>query len=161
MFTVAFALGAALVLRLLYCASRPVARCRRCAARLGRVGRRRALLGVTCFECRGREDRERRDAHAQAQMAVARARFDREYAQAEASRVASRFPLLRAGTFGRVGSAFVLDGWVFADPRALADAGAVTSTLPQQLTLGRWALVYGWRLHELHAEAHGTACSCL
>ena len=154
---VLFALVAGLVARLVYCVGHPVAHCAHCSAYLGRLRGPRNQR-VSCAAC---TQRRRRDADAAAQMAAARRRSDLEYAEAEADRVASRFPVRRAGTFGRIGGAFVLDGWVFEDPRALADAGTRTATVPQQLTLGRWESVYGWRLEELHAEAHGAACTCL
>jgi hypothetical protein len=151
------ALVAAVALRGYHCATHPVARCHRCSAYLGRI-RRPHGPRLSCAACTARE---RRDAESAAQMAAARRRADREHAEAEVARVASRFPVRRAGTFGRIGGAFVLEGWVFEDPRALADAGAPAATFPQHLTLSRWQTVYGWRLEELHAEAHGAACTCL
>lgn len=149
--------GAVLVLAVLrgaYKLKHPLVRCR-CGVILGRAPR--VAPGSLCASCWYRKERE---ADAQRQMEAARRRADREYVAAEAARIEGRFPVLRAGTFGRVGGVFVLDGWVFADPRAVSDAAAPAATVPQQLTLSRWSMVYGWHLEELHAEAHSASCGC-
>lgn len=134
-----------------YTRAHPWVRCR-CGVILGRAPG--TEQGSACWSCTYRAQREERAARASGARA---AEADRAYAAAESDRVASRFPVRRAGTFGRVGTVFVLDGWVFQDPRARHDA----ATAPQVLTVDRRQLVYGWRLEELHAEAHGATCSCL
>lgn len=143
------------VVRAAYKRAHPIVHCR-CGVILGRAPR--IARGSQCASCRYREER---DAEARRQMEAAWRCADREYAAAESARIEGRFPVRRAGTFGVVGGSFVLDGWVFEDPRAISDTAAPTATVPQQLTLSRWSVVYGWRLDELHAEAHGAFCSCL
>lgn len=139
-------------IRRTYKKAHPLVLCR-CGLLLGRAPR--VAPGSRCPSCQWRAERDA--AHARESEAWQR-EADREYAAAETARVGGRFPVRRAGTFGRIGRAFVLDGWVFEDPRAAAGAAA---TVPAQLTLERRSLVYGWRLEELHAEAHGTFCTCL
>jgi len=153
-----FALAVLLLagIRRTYRKAHPRVRCPKCGVFLGRVPR--VNPGARCTSCRYRAERNARAAR---ESEAWRREADRTYAAAEAARVDGRFPVRRAGTFGRVGAAFVLDGWVFEDPRAIADVGACTVTDPQQLTLRRWDVAYGWRLDELHAEAHGAFCTCL
>lgn len=76
-------------------------------------------------------------------MQAARQRADREHAAAEAARVEGRFPVRRARTFGQVGGMFVLDGWMFEDSLAITDSITPAATVPQRLTLGCRAVVYG------------------
>lgn len=143
------------VLRGAYKLKHPLVRCR-CGVVLGRFPR--VIGGAKCVSCRYRD--ERREQAVLAYEAAYR-EGERAYAAAEGARVAGRFPVRRAGTFGQVGATFVLDGWVFEDPRAITDAAAPAATVPQQLALGRRSVVYGWTLDELHAEAHGSFCACL
>lgn len=125
----------------------------RCGAILGRAPK--VAAGSMCPAC---TYRARHDAQAEHDYEARHRDAERAYAAAEADRRAARFPLYRAGTFGRVGTGFVLDGWQFHDPRAL---GERATTTPQVLTVERRQVVYGWRLEELHTEAHGPACDCL
>ena len=143
------------VWRGLYKLKHPLVRCR-CGVILGRFPK--VIGGAMCVPCQYRAEQEQRDALA---METARREADRRYAAAESARIDGRFPVRRAGTFGLVGGTFVLDGWVFEDPRAITDTAAPAATVPQQLTLGRWSTVYGWTLAELHSEAHGSFCTCL
>lgn len=127
-----------------------------CGLILGRAPR--VMAGARCPSCQYRAEQDAK--HTRESEAWQR-EADRTYAAAETARIDGRFPVRRAGSFGRIGGAFVLDGWVFEDPRAATAAGGGAATVPQHLTLDRWSLVYGWRLEELHAEAHGAFCTCL
>jgi hypothetical protein len=142
-------------IRRTYKRAHPLVHCG-CGTFLGRAPR--VAPGSRCAQCQWHAERDAQ--HARESEAWQR-KADREYAAAEEARRDGRFPVRRAGTFGRIGGAFVLDGWVFEDPRAATDAGGSAATAAQLLTLDRWSLVYGWRLEELHAEAHGAFCTCL
>lgn len=157
-FAVLLVLGALLLagIRRAYRTAHPTIRCAGCGLRLGRA--RRVAGGARCASCQYKAER---DARAARQYEAAHRDAERAYAAAEAARIAGRFRLRRAGTFGRVAGEFVLDGWVFEDPHAVTDTAEQSATGSARLTLSRWACVYGWSLDELHAEAHGAFCTCL
>jgi hypothetical protein len=131
----------------------------RCCAVCGVSDSVLVFEGGWCSPCRDRA--------AQAEQ-VRRERSRREYAaklarwraEDEAARLAARLPLLKAGSVYRDHAGQpVYDGFVFQGP---ADPGG---KLPEILAHSgrhpRGALISGWKPGELHALAHGEACTCL
>ena len=115
------------------------------------------FTGDRCPPCRAREEQAE---------ALCRERADRDYraktarwrAEDEARRLASRLPVLTVGSVYRnhagepVYEGFVFQGRQDADaPSTIAITGRHT----------RGSLVCGWKPAELHALAHGQACTCL
>jgi hypothetical protein len=130
-----------------------------CCAACGLTDPALGFTGDRCPPCRYRE---------QQAEAVRSDRTRREYAakiarwraEDEAVRLAARLPLVKVGAVYRNHAGEpVYDGFAFQRP-ATAD-GLVPAEITQ---VGRYplgALICGWRPAELHALAHGHACTCL
>ena len=115
--------------------------------------------GDRCPPCRYREQQAealRRDQSAREYAAkVARWR-----AEDEAVRLAARLPLVKVGAVYRNHAGEpVYDGFAFHRPADLDRLDPATVTQVGRYPLG--ALICGWRPAELHALAHGQACTCL
>jgi hypothetical protein len=118
-----------------------------------------ALAFGRCAPCRDREERaetvrrewERRE-HA--------AKLARWRAEDEAVRLAARLPLLAVGSvYPNEAGEPVYDGFVFQAPAGLD--GMAPPVLASAGRHPRGALISGWKPTELHALAHGAACTCL
>jgi hypothetical protein len=115
--------------------------------------------GDRCPPCRYREAQAEAQRREQSRREYA-AKVARWRAEDEAVRLAARLPLVRVGAVYRnhAGEA-VYDGFAFHRP-ATADG-----LVPAEIThVGRYrlgALICGWKPAELHALAHGQACTCL
>lgn len=136
--------------------TRPVPRC--CAG-CGLADPVLAFTGDRCPPCRYREQ-QAEEMRRNQRMREYAAKVARWRAEDEAARLASRLPLLTIGSVYRNGAGEpVYDGFVFERP---ADAeGLVPATIRQTGRYPLGALICGWRPAELHALAHGAACTCL